>query len=152
MPDLGWDIAETQLQEENKAEEIQELPETVTLLTAVPLQAMITIVILITTMIQHLKSHIQKTPGITRKTTQAIKSAIIRTSHNNYIQNIREIYKTATLAITIATSMTDHTNWKNKHQTANRNTQNTPGAQKLNDEYDGSYQSHTSRTHNDNYN
>ena len=91
MPDLGWDIGETQLQAENKVEEAQELPETVTLLIALPLETMITIFILITTLVQHLKSHIQKIPGIARKTTQAIKSTIIRTSRNNYIQNIREI-------------------------------------------------------------
>ena len=102
MPDLGWDIAETQLQEENEAEGIQELPGTITPLTAVPLQVMITIVILITTMKQHLKSHIQKISGIARKTAQVIKSVIIRTSRNNYTQNIREIYKTAALAITIS--------------------------------------------------
>ena len=58
MPDLGWDIAETQLQKENRAEEVQELSETDTLLTAVPFQAMIAIVILITTILEHLKSHI----------------------------------------------------------------------------------------------
>ena len=133
-------------------EEVQKLPETVTLLTVVPLWAIITIVILITTMMEHLKSHIQKIPRIARKTTPAVKSTIVRTSCNNYIQNIRKTYKTAALAITIATSMTDHTNWKNKHQTANRNTQKIPGTQKLNDEYDGLYQSHTSRTHNNNYN
>ena len=124
MPDLGWGIVETQLQAENKVEEAQELPETDTLLTAIPLQTMITIYILLTTVVQHLKSHIQKIPGIARKTTQVIKSMIIRTSCNNYIQNIREIYKTADLAITIVTRTTDHTNRTNKHQTANRNTQN----------------------------
>ena len=152
MPDLGWDIAETQLQEGNKAEEAQELPDTVTLLTTVPLQTVITIFILITTILEHLKSHITKIPGIARKATQAVKSMIIRTSRNNYIQNIRKTYKTAALAITIATSMTDRTNRKNKHQTANRNTQNVPGMQKLNNEYDGLYLLHTSRTHNYNYN
>ena len=34
----------------------------------------------------------------------------------------------------------------NQHQTANRNTQNIPGTRKVNDEYNGSYQSYTSRT------
>ena len=34
MPDLGWDIAETQLQKDSKSEEIQENPETNTSQTA----------------------------------------------------------------------------------------------------------------------
>ena len=58
MPDLGWDIAVTQLQKRNKAEEVQKLSATDTLLTAVPLQAMLTIAILITTILEHLKSYI----------------------------------------------------------------------------------------------
>ena len=122
MPDLGWDIAETQLQKGNKAEEVQELLETDTPLTAVPLQAMIAIVILITTILEHLKSYIQKIPGKARKATQVVKSMIINISRNNHIQNIRKTYKTAALAITIVTSMMDHTSCMNKHQTANRNT------------------------------
>ena len=103
MPDLGWDIAETQPQEKNKAEETQEILETVTLLTAVPLQTIIIIYILITTIVEHLKPHIQGIPEIAGSIAQAIKSMIIRTSRNKYIQNIRKIYKTAALAITIVT-------------------------------------------------
>ena len=135
MPDLGWDIAETQLQECSKLEEVQELSETDTPVIAVPLQAMIAIVILIATILEHLKSCIQEIPGIARKATQAVKSAITKISHKNSIQNIRKTYKTAALVITLATNMTDHTSHMNQHQTANRNTQNTPGMRKLNDEY-----------------
>ena len=58
MPDLGWDIAETQLQERNKAEKTQELPETATLLAAVPLQTTITIAILVITLLRILNSYI----------------------------------------------------------------------------------------------
>ena len=152
MPDLGWNIAETQLHKGNKSEEVQQLSKTDTPLTAAPLQAMIVIAILITTILEHLKSCIQKIPGIARKATQAVKSMIIKISRNNHIQNIRKTYKTAALAITIATSMMDHTSCLNQHQTANRNTENIPGMQKLNDKYDGLYQSYTSRTPNDNYN
>ena len=83
---------------------------------------------------------------------QAVKSTISQIGHNNHIQNIRKTYKTAALVITIVTSMTDHTSRVNKQQTANRNAQNIPGMQKLNDEYDGLYQSFTSRTHSNNYN
>ena len=104
MPDLGWDIAETQLQKGSKSEEVQELSETDTPLTTVPLQAMIAIAILITTILEHLKSCIQKIPGIARKATQVVKSTIIKISRNSHIQNIRKTYKTAALVITIVTS------------------------------------------------
>ena len=101
---------------------------------------------------EHLKPYIPKIPGIARKTTQAVKSTIIKISHSSHIQNIRKMYKTAALAITIVTSTMDYTGHMNKHQTANRNAQIIPGMQKPNNEYDGLYQSFTSRTHNDNYN
>ena len=51
------------------------------------------------------------------------------------------------LAITIVTNTTDRTNHSGQAQIHNRNTQNSPGTQKFNDEYDESYQSLTSRTH-----
>ena len=152
MPDLGWDIDETQLQKDNNSEEAQELPSINTPQTAAPLQAMITIAILLITLLDHLKSYSQVIPEIARKTMQAVKSTISQIGHNNHIQNIRKTYKTAALVITIVTSMTDHTSRVNKQQTANRNAQNIPGMRKLNDEYDGLYQSFTSRTHSDNYN
>ena len=51
------------------------------------------------------------------------------------------------LAITVATNTTNHTNHIEQAQINKGNTQNSPGTQKLNDEYDESYQSPTSRTH-----
>ena len=150
MPDLGWDIAETQLQKCSKPEEVQELSETDTPLIAVPLHAMIAIAILITRILEHLKSCIQEIPGIARKATKAVKSTITKISHKNPIQNIRKAYKTGALVITLVTNITDYTSRMNQHQTANRNTQKIPGMQKLNDKYDRSYQSYTSRTPNDN--
>ena len=51
------------------------------------------------------------------------------------------------LAITVATNTTNRTNCSGQAQINNRNIQNSPGTQKLNDEYDESYQSPTSRTH-----
>ena len=44
------------------------------------------------------------------------------------------------LAITIAINMTNHTNHSGQAQINNRNTQNSPGMGKFNDEYDESYQ------------
>ena len=60
MPDLGWDIAEAQLQQDNKPEKVRELTETNTSQTTAPLQKMIAIVVLIVTILEHLKSCIQK--------------------------------------------------------------------------------------------
>ena len=84
---------------------------------------MIVIAIIITTILEHIKAYIQEIPEITRKTTQALKSMTTKISRSKLIQNIRESYKTAVLAITIATRMTDHTSHINQLQTANRNKQ-----------------------------
>ena len=142
MPDLGWDIAETQLHKESEQVEYQESPQTNTQQTR-PLQAMITIVIIITTILEHIKAYIQEIPESTRKTTQALKSMTTKISHSKPIQNIRESYRTAMLVITIATRMTDHTN---------RNKQKAPGTRKLNNQHNGSYQLCTSRVQSDSYN
>ena len=112
---------------------------------------MIAIAIIITTILEHLKAYIQEIPEITRKATQVVKSTTTRISHNKLIQNIRKSYIIAVLTINIATNMTDRTSHRNQHQTANRITHNTPSTQKLNDEYDELYQSHTSRTCSDKY-
>ena len=152
IPDLGWDIAETQLQEDSKQEEVQELAETDASLIAVPLQTMIAITILIATILEHLNSYVQEIPDLARKTTQVVKSTVTKISHNNHIQNIRKAYEKAVLVITIATNGMDRNSRTKQHQTANRNTQNTPGMRKLDDKYNILYQSYTSRTRSDNYN
>ena len=79
--------------------------------------------------------------------TQAVKSTITKASHNELLQNIKDSYKTATLAVAIATNTTDRTNLNKRAHTSNGNMLKHPGTQKLNNEYDGPYQSHTSRTH-----
>ena len=113
---------------------------------------MIAIAILMTTILQHIKTYMQEIPGIARKVTQAVKTTTTRIGCNDFIQNISEAYKSATLAITIATKTTDRTSRMKRHKATNRNTQNTPGMRKLNDKYDKSYQSYTARTFNDNHN
>ena len=70
---------------------------------------MITLAIIITTILEHIKAYIQEIPEITRKTAQALKSTTTKISHSKLIQNIKESYRTAVLAITIATRMTDRT-------------------------------------------
>ena len=140
MPDLGWDIAETQLQEDSEQVEVQESSEIDTPLTTLPLQAMIAIAIIITTILEHIRAYVQEIPEITRKATQAVKSTTTKISRNKLIQNIKISYKKAALAINIVTNTTDRTNHTILHQTANSNTHNIPGTRKLNDEYDKMYQ------------
>ena len=86
------------------------------------------------------------------KIAQAVKSMITKASHNGLFQNIKDSYKTAAIAITIATKTKDCTSHSGQPHKNNRNRQNYPGTQKLNDDYNDSYQSHTSRTHNNNDN
>ena len=146
MPDLGWDIAEPLLQETNEKSEDN------TTHTAPCLQLLITITIIITAILQHIAMYVKEIPRITNKTVQVVKSMTIKASHNKLLQSIKKNYKTAALAITIVTNSMDRTNRVKQPQTTNRNAQNSPGTRKLNDEYDRSYQSHTSRTHHNNGN
>ena len=81
MPDLGWDIAETQLQEDE-----QESTENNNHSTTLPLQVMITITIVITTLLENIKSCIQEIPQAMRNTAQVIKTTYREICHNNLIQ------------------------------------------------------------------
>ena len=115
MPDLGWDIAETQLQERNKAEKTQELPETVTLLTAVPLQAMITIGILLTTLLRILNSYNQEIPKITRKVARTVESMVTRINGTKVIRNFKKTYREVEQRIIIALRVINHTSHNIHH-------------------------------------
>ena len=141
MPDLGWDITETQLIQENQKENNSNL--------TLPLQMLITIIILIIAILNQMITQIKK---IAKRAVQAMENMIKEASCNKLFQNIKDFHKdfhrTAMLAITIATNMTNCTNHSGQAQINNRNRQNSPGTRKLNDEYDESYQSLTSRTHN----
>ena len=113
---------------------------------------MITIAIIITTLLENITTYIQEIPQTTRNAVQVIKTTITKISRNKLFQKIKKSYKTAVLAINKVTNMTDCISHTNQSQPTNRNTENTPGTRKLNDEYDGMYQSPTSRPHNDIYN
>ena len=136
MPDLGWDIAETQLIQENQKENNQNL--------TTPLQTLITIIILIIAILKQLTIQIKK---IAKRTVQAMENMIKKASRNKLVQNIKDFHRTTMLAITVATNTTIHTNHSGQAQINRGNTQNSPGMRKLNDEYDELYQSPTSRTH-----
>ena len=152
MPDLGWDIAETQLQEDSNQGKAQENAENNNSHTTLPLQVMITIAVIITTLLENITAYIQEVLQTTRNAVQAIKTTITKISRNKLSQKIKKSYKTAVLAINIVTNMTDCTSRTNQPQPTNRNTQATPCTQKLNGEYDRTYQSPTSRPHNNIYN
>ena len=90
----------------------------------------------------------RKSRHCAEKTVQVVKSMMTKAGRNKLLQNIKDSYKTATVAVAIVTNMKDRTNLNKRTHKNNRNMQNYPGTRKLNDEYDDSYQSHTSRTQN----
>ena len=135
MPDLGWDIAETQLIHKAQKENSPNM--------TLPLQTLITIIILIIAVVKQMAT---QTKEITKKAVQATENTIKKASRNKIIRNIKDFHRTTMLAITIATNTTDRTNHGRQAQLNNRNTQNPPGTRKPNDEYDELYQSLTSRT------
>ena len=136
MPDLAWDIAETQLtqgvQKDNKPN------------MTPPLQTLVTVIILIIAIVKQITTQIKR---IAKKTTQVIKNATKRASNKKIIKNIKDFHRTLTAVITLATNTTDHTNHKEQVQINNKTTRYSPGRRKLNDKYDESYQSLTSRTY-----
>ena len=140
MPVQGWDIAETQLLQKTQGNNNIHMTLTI--------QTVITITIMLGTFLEHITACVKKIPRLAEKITQAAKSTITKASRNEFFQNIKDSYKTAVPAITIVTNTKDHTSRSRQTHKNNRNRQNYPGTQKLNDEYGDSYKSHTSRTHN----
>ena len=135
MPDLAWDIAETQLTQEAQKENSPNMRP--------PLQTLVTVIILIIAIVKQTTSQIKE---IAKKAVQAIENTTKEASRNKIIKNIKDFHRTTMLTITIATNTTDHTNHSKQAQINNKNTRNSPGMRKLNNEYDESYQSLTSRT------
>ena len=127
MPGLGWDIAETQLIQENQKENNSNLTP--------PLQTLIMIIILTIAILKHIITQIKE---IAKRAVQVMENMIKEASSNKLFQNIKDFHRTTMLVITIVTNTTNRTN---------RSGQNSPGMRKLNDKYDESYQSLTSRTH-----
>ena len=122
MPDLGWDIAETLAVEENIKEDRATLV----------LQTVITITIIIAVITRLITTHLGKLSRVMKKAVQTTREI----SHNTCTQKIKDFYKTAALAITIATY--------NKMNSKNdRNNHNNADPWKPNNEYDYSYQSHS---------
>ena len=98
------------------------------------------VIILIIAIVKQTITQIKK---IAKKAVQAIENTTKEVSRNNTIRNIKDFHRAITSAITITTNRTNH---KKQAQINNKTTRYSPGTRKLNDEYDESYQSFTSRT------
>ena len=79
MPDPGWDIAESQLQE------TQEKPENNSIHTTLCFQILITVAIIITTILEHIAVYIKEIPEIAKKTAQTVKCTTMKASRNKLI-------------------------------------------------------------------
>ena len=99
MPNLAWDIAETQLTQEAQKENNSNMTP--------PLQTLVTVIILIIAIVKQTITQIRK---ITKKAVQAIENMTKEVSHNNIIRNIKDFPRAITSAITITTNTTDRTN------------------------------------------
>ena len=110
MPDLGWDIAETQLQGDGKNIEVQENQEENAPHMTLPLQALIAVVIILVTILEHTTTYITEIPKFAKRVVQAVKSMTTKANHSRRLQNTKDSYKTVTLAITTVTNTTDGTN------------------------------------------
>ena len=137
MPDLGWDIAETQLTLEAQKENNSNMTPL--------LQTLVTVIVLIIAVVKQTITQIRK---IAKKATKAIENTTKEVSCNKIIKNIKDFHRTVMSVITIATNTTDHTNHKEQAQINKKTTRYSPGTRKSNDEYDELYQSLTSRTYN----
>ena len=116
MPDLGWDIAETQSIQEVRKESNSDMTP--------PLQAIVMIIILIIAIVRQITTQIKQ---IAKKAVQAMENTIKKASRNKILQNIKDFQRTTMLVITIATNTTNRTNHSKQAQINNRNTQNSPG-------------------------
>ena len=133
---VGWDIAETQLIQKNQKES--------NLTMTLPLQTLVMTIILVIAILKQTITQINK---IAKRAVQAMENTIKEASHNKLLRNIKDFHRTTMLVTIIVTNTTNCTNHSGQAQINNRNTQKSPGMQKLNNEYDKSYQSLTSRTH-----
>ena len=116
MPDLAWDIAETQLihgtQKENN-------PNMTPLL-----QTLVTVIILIIAIVTQITTQIKR---MANKTTQVIENATKRASCNKIIRNIKDFHRTLTSMIELATNTTDCIKRKEQVQINNKTVRYSPG-------------------------
>ena len=135
MPNLAWDIAETQLTQEALKENNSNIRQL--------LQTLVMVIILIIAIGKQTITQIRK---ISKKAVQTIEKTTNEIGHNSTIKNIKDLHRTVMSTITATTNMTDHNNHRKEARINTKTTGYPPGTRKLNDEYDKSYQSLTSRT------
>ena len=99
MPNLAWDIAETQLTQEAQKENNSNFTQLS--------QTLVTVIILIIAIVKQTITQIKK---IAKKAVQAIENTTEEISRSSTIKNIKDFHRTITSAITITTNTTDHTN------------------------------------------
>ena len=88
MPDLAWDIEETQLTHGAQKENNPNMTP--------PLQKLVTVIILIIAIVKQTTTQIKR---IAKKTTQVIEKATKRVSRNKIIKNIKDVHRTLTSVI-----------------------------------------------------
>ena len=103
MPDLAWDIAETQLTQEAQKENNSNMTP--------PLQKLVTVIILIIAIVKQTTTQIKK---IAKKATQVIENVTKEASRYKMIKNIKDFHRARMSATIIATNTTDHINHKKK--------------------------------------
>ena len=107
MPDLGWDIAETQLQEDK-----QDSTENNNHHTTLTLQVMIAITIVITTLLHQIMY--PRNPPSNEKHSTGDKNYIQRNLSQQSNLSGRKSYKAAVLAVAPATNTTESTSHTNR--------------------------------------
>ena len=99
MPNLAWDIAETQLSQGTQKENNPNMTP--------PLQTLVMVIILIIAIVKQITTQSKR---IEKKTTQVIENATKGASRNKIIKNIKDFHRTLTSVIILVTNTTDHTN------------------------------------------
>ena len=97
MPELGSDIAET---------DIQTIPKTTQLDNQ---QTPHILQILIAAVLEFIKTHIQKIPSLIKTVTKSTEGAFRRINNTQFVQNIRESHSKARLVVTIVMGTTSRT-------------------------------------------
>ena len=108
------------------------------------LQTLVMVIIVMIAIVTQITTQIKR---MAKKTTQVIENATKTAGCNKIMRNFKDFHRTLMSVIELATNTTDHTNCKEQVQTNNKTARYSPGMRKLNDEYDKSYQSLTSRAH-----
>ena len=98
MPDLAWDIAETQLTQEAQKENNSNI--------TLHLQTLVTVIILIIAIAKQIVTQIKK---IVNKAVQTIQNTTKVASRIMTTRNIKDFHKTIMPAITTMTNTTNHT-------------------------------------------